>query len=196
MPPVLIKATYNDYSGISHVTDSLSSLSKEIQDRSATNLVVDVAILLSFKFCRLLFSSFKERSKMSQPIRSWGGHLRFSTGSKNKLGRECWDFALCQVSFTSVKRFQRWSEQIEKIPRVIQGEKSRKIYGKFGKTGLINWSINKSQKGERNQVSGRVSFPCHTCCKCFMETTRNSVKVLVSRSWKLAESLIGCLSQP
>ena len=63
MPPVLIKATYNDYSGISHFTDSLSSLSKEIQDRSATNLVVDVAILLSFKFCRLLFSSFKGKVK-------------------------------------------------------------------------------------------------------------------------------------
>ena len=28
MPPALIKATYNDYSGISHLTDSLSSLSK------------------------------------------------------------------------------------------------------------------------------------------------------------------------
>ena len=26
MPPALIKATYNDYSGISHFTDSLSSL--------------------------------------------------------------------------------------------------------------------------------------------------------------------------
>ena len=47
MPPVLIKATYNDYFGISHFTDSLSSLSKEIQDRSATNLVENVAILLS-----------------------------------------------------------------------------------------------------------------------------------------------------
>ena len=26
MPPALIKGTYNDYSGISHFTDSLSSL--------------------------------------------------------------------------------------------------------------------------------------------------------------------------
>ena len=59
MPPALIKATYNDNTGISHFNDSLSSLSNEIQYRSATNLAEDVAILLSFKFCRLLFSSFK-----------------------------------------------------------------------------------------------------------------------------------------
>ena len=31
--------------------------------RSATNLVADVAILLSVKFCRLLFSSFKGKVK-------------------------------------------------------------------------------------------------------------------------------------
>ena len=35
--------------------------------------------------------------------------------------------------------------KIEKCPRVILGEKSRKD-SKFGKTGLNNWSISKSQK--------------------------------------------------
>ena len=53
MPHALIKATYNGYSGISQFNDSLSSLSNEIQYRWATNLVEDVAILLSFKLCRL-----------------------------------------------------------------------------------------------------------------------------------------------
>ena len=48
--------------------------------------------------------------------------------------------------------------------------------------------------GRRNQLSGRVSFPCWhaTCCKCSMETTRNSVMVNVgSKVMKWAESLIG-----
>ena len=35
--------------------------------------------------------------------------------------------------------------------------KVEKRHGKFWKTGLNNWSINKSPKGRRNQVSGRVS---------------------------------------
>ena len=34
MPPALIKATYNDNVGISHFSDSVSSLSKEIQFKS------------------------------------------------------------------------------------------------------------------------------------------------------------------
>ena len=31
---------------------------------------------------------------------------------------------------------------------------------KFGKTGLNNFSINKSKKGGRKKVPGRVSVPC------------------------------------
>ena len=56
--------------------------------------------------------------------------------------------------------FREEVSKIEKVPRGIQGEKSRESYGKFGKTGFIIWSISKSPKGGRNQVSGRVSVPC------------------------------------
>ena len=80
------------------------------------------------------------------------------------------------------------SSKIEKVPRAIQGE-SRVKHGKFEESGLNNWSTSKSQKGGRNQVSGRGSVPCwhcHTRCKCYMETIHNYVKVM-----KWVESLIG-----
>ena len=145
--------------------------------------------------------------------------------------------------------------------------KVEKRHGKFGKTSLNNWSISKSKRGGRNQVSGRVSVPCrhatpvadalwkpifgeishsvkilspiimsqtgimsnryrfrwpqqvekmqvqkeerpgirrskrslvacHTRCRCFMETTRNSVKVNIGNKviqlaevWSVGESL-------
>ena len=38
--------------------------------------------------------------------------------------------------------------------------KVEKRYGKFGRNALNNWSISKSPKGVRNQVSGRLSVPC------------------------------------
>ena len=52
-----------------------------------------------------------------------------------------------------------WVESnIEKVPRGTQCE-SRERYGKFGKIGINNWIISKSNKGGRNQVSGMVSVP-------------------------------------
>ena len=41
---------------------------------------------------------------------------------------------------------------IERIPKNIQGEKSRKDTANLIKTGLNNWSIRKSQKGGQHQV--------------------------------------------
>ena len=50
----------------------------------------------------------------------------------------------------------------KKIPESTEGFsrwKVEKRHAKFGKTGLNNWNIHKSQKGQ-NQVSERVSVPC------------------------------------
>ena len=58
--------------------------------------------------------------------------------------------------------------------------KSREKIGKFGKTGLTNWSISKSQKRgtEPGVRKGKRSLlASQTRCKCSMETTRNSVNV-------------------
>ena len=63
-----------------------------------------------------------------------------------------------------------------------------KRYGKFGKTGLNNWSISKSPNEGWNQVSRRVSVPCwlttpkaYTPWKPLVIRWRSSP---VSRSWK------------
>ena len=49
MLPVLIKATYNDYFSISHFTDSLTSLSKEMQYRATcAPLPLRLVTLLSY----------------------------------------------------------------------------------------------------------------------------------------------------
>ena len=72
--------------------------------------------------------------------------------------------------------------------------KVEKIHGKFGKTGLNNLSISKSQKWGRNQVSGRERslLACLIRCKCSMEATRNSVKInLGIKVMKLVGILIG-----
>ena len=52
------------------------------QPARKTNMVEDVEILLSsfVEFCSL-FS--EKKSKMSQPIRGWSGHLVFPIGPKN-----------------------------------------------------------------------------------------------------------------
>ena len=80
--------------------------------------------------------------------------------------------------------------KMEKVPRGIQCQKSSK--GKFEKSGLNYWSTSKSQKGGRDQVSGRVSVPSwYTLCKCSMETAHNLVKVKLGiKVMKLVESLI------
>ena len=49
--------------------------------------------------------------------------------------------------------------KIEKVSRGIQYEKSRKDTASSGKLDSII-GTGKSQKWGRNQVSGRVSFPC------------------------------------
>ena len=41
--------------------------------------------------------------------------------------------------------------KIKKVPRDIQCEVTKE-HGKFGKTGLNNWSINKSNKGGRDKA--------------------------------------------
>ena len=67
--------------------------------------------------------------------------------------------------------------------------------GKFGKTGLNNWSISKSPKGGRNKVSEkgkRSLLTYNTRCKCSMETTRNAGKAKLGiKVMKLVESVIG-----
>ena len=62
---------------------------------------------------------------------------------------------------------------MEKVPKDIHGEKSRK----FEKTGLNNWSMRKSDKGTEPDVrkGKRSLLACHTRCKCSIEeTTRNA----------------------
>ena len=48
MPPVLIKATYNDYFSFLDFTDNLSSLSKEIQYKATCSLHLPLVTLLSY----------------------------------------------------------------------------------------------------------------------------------------------------
>ena len=48
-----------------------------------TDLVMDVEILFPVKFRRILFSGFRKKSKISQPIRGWSGHLVFTISPKN-----------------------------------------------------------------------------------------------------------------
>ena len=58
--------------------------------------------------------------------------------------------------------------------------------GKFGKRGLNNWSIRKSQKGGTEpgvRKGTRSLLASQTRCKCSMETTRNSVKVNPGECW-------------
>ena len=86
------------------------------------------------------------------------------------------------------------SRKIEKVPRNIQGESIEKRLRKFGKTGLNNWSINKSLKGTETGVRKvKLSMrACHTRCKCSMETTRIFVKVKLGiKVLEFVKSLIG-----
>ena len=49
----------------------------------------------------------------------------------------------------------RWREN-----QGYQRSRVWKRHGKFGKSGLNDWSISKSLKAGQKQVSGRVSVPC------------------------------------
>ena len=72
--------------------------------------------------------------------------------------------------------------------------KSLEKYGKFGKIGLNNWIISKSQKGltEQDVRKGKrfcwlVTLNANTPLKPLVSRRRS---IPVSRSWKLLESLI------
>ena len=57
--------------------------------------------------------------------------------------------------------------------------KNRKRHGKFGETGLNNWSICKYKQGtEPSLRKGKLSLlASYIDCKCSMETTRYSENV-------------------
>ena len=77
-----------------------------------TNLVEDVDILLSVKFCCILFSSFRgEVENVSANQRPGRPSCYSDRPEKHKLGRGRWDLASCQVSMNSVQRFQRKSRK-------------------------------------------------------------------------------------
>ena len=66
-------------------------------------------------------------------------------------------------------------------------------HGKFEESGLNNWSISKSQKGDGTWCPEGSVYPVGMPhCKCFMETTYNSMKVKLGiKVMNLVESLIG-----
>ena len=84
-------------------------------------------------------------------------------------------------------------DKIEKVPRGIQGVKSRKGTRQVRE----NWSqqLKHKQVQKRGREPGvrkgkRSLLACHTRCKSSMETARNSVKFGI-KFMKLVESLIG-----
>ena len=73
-----------------------------------TNLVEDIEIMLPVKFCWIPFSSFRgEVENVSANQRPGRPSCYSDRPKKQKLGRECWDLASCQISLSSVQRFQR-----------------------------------------------------------------------------------------
>ena len=95
---------------------------------------------------------------------------------------------------TSKRHPSAIASKIEKVPRGIQGEKSREgtaIAGKLVST--IGTQASPNRGTEPGVWKGKSSLlACHTCCKCSLETTRNSVKVKIAiKVMKLMESLIG-----
>ena len=84
--------------------------------------------------------------------------------------------------------------KIEKVPRGIQGEKSSKDMA--SSKNLVS-TLEHKQVPKRGTEPGvrkgkRSLLASHTRCKCFMETTYNSVKVKLGiKVMKLVESLIG-----
>ena len=78
--------------------------------RKNTNLVEDVEILLPAKFRWIPFSGFRGEVENVSPYQRPGRPSCFSDRpEKHKLGRGRWDLASCQVSFNSVKQYQRRS---------------------------------------------------------------------------------------
>ena len=81
-----------------------------------TNLVEDVEILLPVKFRWIPFSGFREEVENVSANQRPGWPSCFSDRpEKHKLGRGRWDLASCQVSLNSVQRFQRRSQNSEKL---------------------------------------------------------------------------------
>ena len=64
-----------------------------------------------------------------------------------------------------VNEMKNQRSKIEKVPRDIQGDKSRK--DKISSAGLIHWSISKFQKGTEPGVrKSKLSLQvCHIRCK-------------------------------
>ena len=77
------------------------------------------------------------------------------------------------------------------MPRGFDREKSRKDTASLEKTGLNNWSP-KCWTEPGGRKGKRALLACHTRCKRFIETTRNSVKVKFGiKVMKLMERLLG-----
>ena len=81
--------------------------------------------------------------------------------------------------------------KIEKVPRGIQGEKTRQVWGNWAQQ-LEHKQVPKQGDGTRCSEGKPSQLSCHTLRKCSVETTRNSVRVnLGIRVVKLVESLVG-----
>ena len=81
-------------------------------DWKNTNLVEDIEILLSVKFCWILFSGFRVEVENVSANQRPGRPSCFSDRpEKHKLGRGQWDLASYWVSLNSVQRFQRRSRK-------------------------------------------------------------------------------------
>ena len=77
-----------------------------------TDLEKDVEIVLPVKFCRILFSGFREEVENVSANQRLGRPCCFTDQpKKHKLGRRHWDLASCQVSLNSVQWFQRRSRE-------------------------------------------------------------------------------------
>ena len=84
--------------------------------------------------------------------------------------------------------------KIEKVPRGIQGEKSSKDMASSRNLVSTIGAQASPQKGVEPGVrkGKRSLLVSHTRCKCFMETTRNSVKIKLGiMVMKFVGSLIG-----
>ena len=87
-----------------------------------TNLVEGLEILLPVKFRWIPFSPFRgEVENFSAYQRPERPSCFSDRLEKHKLGRGCWDLAICQVSLNSVQRFQRRSRKCESLKRTDEG---------------------------------------------------------------------------
>ena len=141
---------------------------------------------------------------MSQPIRSQGGHLVFPIcPKKNKIGREHWDKASCQVSHTSytwvqcattdwpgwpflfTDRPKKWTNLVEDVEILLSVKFCWMPYSGF-RAEVQNVSANQSpgqpscfsDQPEKHKLGrGRLD---HTSCPVLL----NSIQQFQRRSWK------------